>query len=217
MKLEDLRGWMAGEDCLVVGCGPSAVLYEYIRGDRAHQLGHYRTRWTIGCNRAVKFCSPDFAVCVEPRRDRGMWDIIAEANPLIVFSHIDRPHPRAVLIGSKDVAEWLHDTDQQWDYITKTLPAAEDRKPLPVAYERLRLGQSPFYAAAVAILLGFETIGLIGVDLTEDRYPDVTKPNVAWGRLAAIATELGSRIINLNPDSRLETVPMGEWGEIRTK
>ena len=70
---------------------------------------------------------------------------------------------------------------------------------------------------AVAILLGFETIGLIGVDLTEDRYPNVDRPNHEWGRLAGIAEAMGSRIINLNPDSRLTSVASGGWGEIATK
>ncbi len=210
MKLDDLRGWMAGTDCVVVGCGPSAdtaygcndpIQYGFVRG----------RHWTIACNRAViRFPDPDFVVCVEPRRDATIWNLIREYPSLFVFSHIDKPHPRAVLIGSKDVADWLLDVDQQWVYILETAPAG-------VAYKPLRLGQSPFYAASVATLLGFETIGLIGVDLTEDRYPDVSRPNEAYGRLAKIAEGLGSRIVNLSPKSRLDSIPKAGWEEIRTK
>jgi len=195
--LDDLRGWMKGEDCVVVGCGPSA------HDDALWDLTYaYQTRWLIACNRAVTWCDPDFAVCVEPRRDKAMWKIINDSSPLIVFSHIDKPHPRAVLIGSKDVQEWVHPSG-----------------PLPEAFSDtpLRLGQSPFYAAAVAILLGFETIGLIGVDMTKDRYPNVKGHNAAYARLAAIGEAMGSRLINLSTASRLESIPQGTWDEVRTK
>lgn len=203
MNLDSLRGWMKGEDCVVVGCGPSA---EPHRWEGPTSTPRWQDHWTIGCNRAVTFCSPDFAVCVEPRRDHEVWNIMREVSPLIVFSHIDKPHPRAVLIGSKDVRAWL----------------GYDRSPCDGSIAEpigppLRLGQSPFYAAAVAILLGFETIGLIGVDLTEDRWPNPHKENEAWGRLAEVAKALGSRIVNLNPESRLETVPAGQWEEVRCK
>ena len=83
--------------------------------------------------------------------------------------------------------------------------------------KRVRLGQSPFFAAAVAIHLGFETIGLIGVDLTEDRYPDVSRENESWRRLAELAGRLGSRLVNLSPTSRLETVTKGDWTDVRKR
>jgi hypothetical protein len=159
----------------------------------------------------------DFAVCVEPFVN-PIWPIIRKANPLIVFSHIreDRrgkcPAKRIVQIGSKDVAKWLlgEGSNEFWEYITRTAPAG-------VTYEPLTLGQSPFFAAAVAAYLGFETIGLIGVDLTEDRWPDVTEANEAWGRLVDVVSGMGSRIVNLSPESRLVAVEQGTWEDIRRK
>lgn len=206
VQLNDLRGWMAGEDCVVVGCGPSSDPNRWEPRMGLIDLGdRYNYTWTISSNRAVEFCQPDFAVCVEPYRDAKMWKIIHDANPLFVFTHLvtkpdgTKPHPRAVYMSSKDVRTWL-------------LPDEEhDRE------TRVRLGQCPFFAAAVAILLGFETIGLIGVDYTKDRYPDVAPSNEAWRKLAIIAEELGSHIVNLNPESRLETIRKTDWGEVRTK
>ena len=205
MNLSALRDWMTGEDCVIVGCGPSArrgvMMPANFTGKKIEYPAHlvYEKLWTIGCNTSVPFCSPDFVVCVEPPRDTAMWELMRKANPLILFSHIEmKDIPRVVKIDCANVREWLTPNDPRPD-------------------DTLRLGQSPFFAAAVAIHLGFETIGLIGVDLTEDRYPDLRRPNKAWGELAAIATGQGSRIINLNPESRLETVEKGGWEEIKSK
>lgn len=203
MELDDLRGWMKGEDCVVVGCGPSARPDHLPGGSCWNEA--YEDRWTLGCNRMIPNCEADFAVCVEPPRDKQLWKIVKDSSPLIVFTHLEstptgrKVHPRAVTFSSKDVRLWLN-------------PGVEfDRD------RRVRLGQSPFYAAALAVLLGFRTIGLIGVDLSQNRFPNVTPSNVAWQRLAILATGLGSSIVNLNPDSRLETIPKDSWTAIRTK
>jgi len=211
MNFGALRGWMAGEDCCVVGCGPSASTES--EWDFTYD---YQNRWTIGCNRAVTFCQPDFALCVEPTHDKAMWGtmdpprggtmsggIMRDAAPFVVFSHIPATHSRlagirVVEIGpKKDIRLWFDPAS--------TKPHA------------LRLSQSSFYAAACAIWLGFETIGLIGVDLTEDRYPDPVPANEAYGRLAELGAEHGSRLVNLNPDSRLTTVPQATWDKVRAK
>ena len=198
MQLDDLRGWMQGEDAVVVGCGPSAQDHPY---DPPYGTP-YTEHWTIACNRAVAFAQPDFAVCVEPWRD-PIWATIRKASPIVVFTHLceskrgKKAHPRAVEIGAKDVLEWLRQS---------ACPMAP-----------LTLGQSPFFASAVATLLGFETVGVIGVDLTEDRYPDVRGINRVWKRLADVCGTLGTRLVNLNPESRLDALPAGSWDEIRTK
>ena len=208
MNLEDLRGWMAGQDCVVVGCGPStadkssiAEGYPLEDAVTTRMMMRYEHRWTIGCNRSVPICSPDFAVCVEPARDKAIWHVIAEASPFVIFSHIERPHPRAVQINSKDVRTWVG--PEAWRE----------------GVEPLRLGQSAFYAAAVAMLMGFETIGLIGVDLTDDRYAesDAKRANDAYARLAGVAGGMGSRLVNLSTSSRLTSIPSAGWEDIRTK
>ena len=77
MDLENLRGWMAGEDCCVVGCGPSA---QSSGGTLHAEFDAFRlsvaigTCWSMACNRAVGFGHHDFAVCVEPSKD-GIWAI----------------------------------------------------------------------------------------------------------------------------------------------
>lgn len=81
----------------------------------------------------------------------------------------------------------------------------------------LRLGQSPFYAVAVAAHLGFETVGLIGVDYTEDRWPDVAGINRTWETLLGVVGDMGTKVVNLSPASRLTAVPQGRWEEVRTK
>jgi len=206
MQLGDLRGWMAGHDAVVVGCGPSGITDATHRG---HALKYeYAEHWTIGCNRAVQFCDPDFAVCIEPFRD-PIWPIMREASPLAVLAHIhlDRrgksPHPRIVKMSGKDVLRWISDKPAD-------LPNVSGSHPLIV-------GQSPFFGLAFAVMMGFETIGLIGVDLTPDRYPDAKPSNNGYGKLNTIAKHMGSRIINLNPESRLRAFEFGGWEEIRTK
>jgi hypothetical protein len=231
MDLESLRGWMKGQDVVVVGCGPSADPGVYNTQADAEQAwcfplaADYDEHWTIACNRAVTFSSPDFAVCIEPFIN-PIWPIMREANPPLVFSHIckDRrgkqPFPRIVQMPGKDVREWLTPEEYRCGESVKRMRSEgvmDWQHDLTLPAEPLKLGQSPFYAAAFAILMGFETVGLIGVDLTEDRYPDVRGPNRVYGRLAKIAETLGSRLVNLSPDSRLESIPQGTWQEIRTK
>ena len=203
MQLNDLRNWMTGEDCVVVGCGPSAQ--EVARDCPKGWEGDYAPHWTLACNRSVEFAQPDFAVCVEPARD-PLWKLIRQHAPLIVFSHIwdnrygVRPLSRMVKIGSKNVLDWLTPGH--------TNPAA------------LTLAQCPFFATACAVLLGFETIGLIGVDMTNDEthtWPNVDRENLAYGRLADVASSMGSRISNLSPTSRLTSIPHGSWEEVNRK
>lgn len=181
MQLEHLRGWMAGEHCLVVAPGPSAY---------KTPAGRYSSHWTIGCNRAVAFCRPDFAVCVEPITDRDCWGTIGAASPMVVFAHHDKRHPRVVLFDT-DLSTWMN---------TET---------------KLRLGMSPFYGAAVAVALGFTRIGLIGVDLDgKPRFRNEAfreSCEVAWRRLVQVAADAGSALVNLNPRSKLLAVPKVGW------
>ena len=229
---------MTGQDCVVVGCGPSAeeaftaplapltikappvdsVEFQELTARLAAQARGVvvadatdveavgpRSRWTLACNRAVSLASPDFGVCLEPFRDAA-WPIMRKANPLICFSHIctdrlgKKAFPRTVKIKSKDVMQWF--------------PGVPER---PDGKRTLTVGQAPFFAIACALWLGFETIGIIGVDLTEDRYPDPTPFDVGYGHLNTIARSLKSRLLNLNPESRLTAIPKGTWEEIRTK
>ena len=174
-----------GSDCVVVAGGPSA------RTEKHHP--NYMAHWTIGCNRAVEFCRPDFAACFEPRKDTDVWACV-KARPIPwVLSHITRDHPRLLLTPSKEDMK-----------ITGNAP--------------LTFGQSPFYSMVAAVLMGFDTIGVLGLDMTRDRYNyKLGLEEAAYEGVCEFAKAQGSRIINLNPDSRLQAIPTGTWQEVRRK
>lgn len=200
LTIESLRGWMRGQDCVVVGCGGSARF-----GAVFDAISFFNTRWTVACNRAVQFIRADFVCCVEPWRDKDLWRIVREeSNPFIVFTNqaAENPergrfvHTRAVKIDTQNVLRWL----------------------TPDVDGELRLGQSPWYATAVAAYLGFETVGLIGVDFDDERrWPQVNRENTKWRELADACATLGTRVIQLNPRSRLTSIERGTWEEVRTK
>lgn len=191
MNADSIRDWLKGEDALVVGAGPSAWKV-------AQHV--YASHWTFGCNRAAAWCHPDFAVCFEPPGDSDCWDVVHASRPTFVLTHNGFKHPRAIELGSNDVCAWLFPGEKR---------------------DRLVLGMSPFYAAAAAMMMGCERIGLIGVDLTRDRFSNnnyvenAVRP--AWRDLATLARERGQEIVNLNSTSRLEVIQHGDWKRIRGK
>ena len=196
IRIHQLRDWMKGNDCVVVAPGPSS------KGGSQHPLPYagwrtYKKHWTLACNRAVEYASPDFAVCMETRK-QPIWEShILPNQPILTFTHITNPPPRCVQIHS-DLSVWMK----------------------PYAPKNLRLGMSPFYAAAVACWLGFGRIGIIGVDLTPDRFTCETflrKSEEAWTSLATVAKDMGSELVQLNPQSRLKAIPVGKWEDVRTK
>lgn len=192
MKFGALREWFKHEDAVVVGCGPSAT-------DAENEIAYHRF-WTFGCNRAVRFCEPDFGVCIEPPRDAEIWRTMRFAPLPMVFSQHSKRHPRVVEISVKDVRAWFH-----WD--------DGDDKPL-------RISQSGFFATAVALFLGFETVGLIGLDMTapvHDSKGELGRINDAFMRLRGIAEAHDQRLLNLSPASRLATIERGPWSEMRRK
>lgn len=193
--LDDMRGWNADCDCVVVGCGPSA---DYFR-----RLDCSWDYWTIACNRAAAGAHHDFAACFEPRKDVELWKAIRH-TPAYVLSHIPRDHDRVVLTPPKrDVRLWVNpDTDTS----SRT-------------YQPLDHGQGTFYAVACAIALGFETIGVIGLDMTTDRYSPAIRrdANGAYRALRHEAERLGRRIVNLNRESRVRSLEFGDWDEVRCK
>ena len=51
MNLDALAGLMTGQDCLVVGSGPSAWRV---------RPSVYEAHWTIACGKSCVWCKPDF-------------------------------------------------------------------------------------------------------------------------------------------------------------
>ncbi len=201
--LQDMRDWWKGSDCIIVAAGDSGNPTNWDTAWPGFQHA-YATHWTIGCNRAARYCLPDFTMCMEPRKDTKVWTVVSALSALpFVLSHIPRPHPRTVLVGEKgDVRNWIYGPDPE-------------RKEAG----NMNLGQSTFYAMAAAIVLGFETIGVIGLDIPEGRYPGgmVLQIEAAYAGIRDIAEAEGRRILNLNPVSRLKALATGGWEEVRTK
>lgn len=193
MNLGDLRGWMRGQDCLVVAPGPSSLDVPQI---------DYASHWTVGCNRALPYCQADFALCREPQRN-PCWRVVKAAAPLITFTHLGPERRARTVFVPPDVRVLFNDAR----FVTEG--AIEG----PITLE-----MSPFWAAAIAAVLGFETIGIVGVDLGKSRYPDprfLDQCNEAWERLASMAGD--AHIVNLNRASRLRALPFADMDVIRRK
>lgn len=157
----------------------------------------YASHWTIATNRALPYAQADFAVCIERDTMDTCWRIVAATSPVVVFTQAIAAHPRTVQIDM-DISTWL--------------PGVEGGM--------LRLAMSPWYAAAVATYMGFERVGLIGVDLYKNRYPDNKfrdEWELAWSRLARVAEKSGTSLCNLNGESRLQAIPKAKWETMRPK
>lgn len=208
MKFHHLKNWHRGNDCVLVGGGPSAAPEAPGRGpDPVCET--IRSRWIMACNRAdawnVNYLAehtPDFVVIIDAITN-PVWEDIKPWNAPTYFT----PHtpdgrypPRTVQVGNFEGRENAPDHP-------------DDLLRLPTMF----VEQCPFYAIAIACYLGFETVGVIGVDFTEDRFPKVDGLNRAYAQMVELYQGLGHRIINLSPDSRCDGIPQGSWEEIRTK
>lgn len=157
----------------------------------------YEAHWTIAVNRALPYARADFAVCIERDNRDVCWRVVDACAPLVTFSQTKKGKPGICFIDM-DLRQW----------------------PLNDGMGLLRLPMSPFYAAAVGTWLGFERIGLIGVDLYKAQYPSErfkAEWEEAWGRLVKIASECGTEVVKLNHASRLDAVPKGEWESLHEK
>lgn len=114
-------------------------------------------------------------------------------------------HPRLVELGHKsDVRPWIASAP-----VTDFWPHQQ----------RFGLAQSTFYGITAAVALGFERVGVIGLDLTADRYSDadLAESSVMYGALADLARRCGSDVVNLSDNSRLSTIPRATWDTIGWK
>jgi len=193
---------MEGEDALVVACGPSATpdaLVQTGPGLWESVSSLCRKHWTLSCNRSIPRVATDFGVVFEPGRD-SVWEDVKRRPPMMTFGHHARGCPRKVEVISRDVSKWLPEADHEG--------------------RSLRLGQCPFWAAGIALWMGFETVGLIGVDITPDRFNNkahLFEVEEAWGRLAKLAEKMDRKLVNLNPETYLKAVPLGKGSDIRPK
>lgn len=180
---------MRGEHCIVVCPGPSAGKIPHHR---------YQSTWTITCNRAASFGSPDFAVCVEPPNDKDCWSVIDAAAPMFVFSQHTRRFSRVITWAGRPAWKMIHDQCSR----------------------KIEVGSSAFFAGIAAIALGFDRIGFIGLDLDPKRFSSPAFRQAAengFGELAEEAKFRHSRILNLNPRSHLKALEHGSFDQIKRK
>jgi len=210
VKFHDLHNWHRGSDCVVVASGPSADPGVYTTPEDQEECyvfpmaADYAERWTLGTNRAATFCHPDYAIAIDPYDD-PVWAEMQPYTAPVYFTGRDPatcPAPRAIQIGNFAEAEELQ--LRRDGHMLLHVPVQS-------------IAQCPFFALSVAAYLGFETIGVIGVDLSEDRWPDVTRINETYALMVETCKKQGSRVINLSPESRCTGIPAGKWEEVRGK
>jgi hypothetical protein len=193
-RLEDFRGYHAGESILVCGCGTS--LSTVVRPERFV---------TIGVNDVGRLFQPDYLVVLNSRCqfEGDRFRFVAESRARAVFTQLRLgiPHPRVVVVrlGRRGGTEL-------------------DGASLP--YTR----NSPYVAVALAMHMGARRIGLIGVDFTDDHFfartgrhslnRELPQIDAEYGRLRDACRRGGIDLYNLSATSRLtslEKIPFEEF------
>jgi hypothetical protein len=187
-ELKDFRGYHAGKTFLVCGCGSS--LSQVVTPERFI---------TIGVNDVGRLFDPDYLVVLNPRNQfqGDRFRFVAESRARAVFTQLDLgiSHPHIVRIrlgkfGGVDFSD----------------PAA-----LPFTRN------SPYVALCLAVHMGAQKIGLIGVDFTDDHFfaktgqhplmRELPQIDAEYKRLHAACVSQGVEIFNLSAASRLTAFP----------
>jgi glycosyl transferase family 2/glycosyl transferase family 1 len=178
-----------GSNMVVCGCGESLTLLQ--QPDRF---------LTIGVNDVGRHFTPDYLVVVNPRSqfstERFRHIETSQAKALFTqLPDLPVPHPNVVRFrlgayGGTDLSgrDVLHYTQN-----------------------------SPYVAVCLALHMGAQRIGLIGVDFTDRHFFGRTGPHALgnrldqidreYGRLAAACRVQGVELANLSPHSRLSALP----------
>lgn len=181
-----------GSSVVVCGCGESLSLLE-----------HPERLLTIGVNDVGRHFTPDYLVVVNPRSqfsaERFRHIETSQAKALFTqLPDLPLPHPNVVRFrlgtyGGTDLSDpdVLHYTQN-----------------------------SPYVAVCLALHMGAQRIGLIGVDFTDHHFFGRTGVHSLAGRLAQIDREYGRlatacrargvQLVNLSAQSRLSALPRME-------
>ena len=186
--LKDFRNYHSGETILVCGCGTS--LNEVVSPGRFI---------TIGVNDVGRLFQPDYLVVLNPRQQfkPDRFRFVEQSRAKAIFTQLDlgirHPHIVRFRLGRLGGVDFSDPT---------CLPHTRN---------------SPYVAVCLAIHMGAEKIGLIGVDFTHDHFFGATGEHPLSRQFAQIDEEykrlyeasgrLGVEILNLSSCSRLRALP----------
>ncbi|RPI21087.1 MAG: hypothetical protein EHM61_25610 [Acidobacteria bacterium] len=173
---------------VICGCGPSL-----------HEFHHSEDAITIGVNDVGRLFDPTYLVVVDPRQrfegDRFTYIESSRAQVVFTARNLQLRHPRVVRfkLGTRGGTDFSN---------PNVLPCGQD---------------STYVAVCLAVHMGAARIGLIGVDLTDHRVLGPTGPHPLsrrlvtidrdYSRLAEALSQRGIELVNLSPESRLESLP----------
>src|SRR5262249_18400623 len=175
------RNLHAGASILVCGCGPSL-----------NELDNAVGLLTIGVNDVGRKFTPDYLVVVNPRSQftADRLALIENCGARAVFSHLNDLRPKTAPLVRFRLGTY-NGTDLS---DAETLHYTQN---------------SPYVAVCLAMHLGAQRIGLIGVDFVDHHVLSGKLPQieVEYRKLAIAAQNRGIEIFNLGAASRLTALP----------
>ncbi|WP_434625692.1 CgeB family protein [Azospirillum sp. B2RO_4] len=185
-----------GSTIIVCGCGESVSGFD----DPERFI-------TIGVNDVGRLFQPDYLVVVNHRHQfrKDRFEHIENSRARALFSHLrlDVGHPKQIrfALGRRGGME------------------VDDPTSLP--YTR----NSPYIATCLALFMGAQRVGLIGVDFTDRHFfgalgthpltRELRQIDMEYGRLAETWRARGVSIVNLSPVSRLQSLPRASLDDLR--
>ena len=203
-ELDQFRGRHKGGKIVVCGCGSS------LRG-----LSRPYDFITIGVNDSGRAFAPHYLLmCNTPKQfkgDRWQWvDRVKPGYTFIVRSH-EAEYDQSYLTSRHIVL-----------YNLGTKGSVESNGKSVLHYHN----NSTYIACQLALYMGANTVGIIGVDFTANHfwgetgshglYPQLESINRTYGQMQAHWAEKGVRFFNLSEQSFLEPIPKISVEEFRS-
>lgn len=193
IQLNQIEGIHAGKKAIVFGCGTSVRLFDQYKENRPKDL------LILGVNDIGEYITPDYN-CIFDSPDqfskKRLQTIIDTPSPIVTNCREWERYGKETYIVNFNGRETWHDFQRD----------------NTIAYGIV----SPYTACVVAHHLGIQTIGLLGVDFTPDHYNRkdgdhnqtyrVKEIDDEFGRLAEELWIRGTRLVNLSPTSRIESL-----------
>ena len=190
MALIDYKNRHTGEKCIIFGLGPSLNLIDNVNLDGIV---------TIGVNNVQQKCNTDYLVVIDPIKafpDYKKSAVIE--NTGVLFTNFD---------------EWFKLRKDKVNERIMLGDAGGKNLMKNISNNILnRSCTSPFVATALAIYMGFEHIGIIGVDITApDHFNVKDGRHILANRLLKIDQHFGElnsyhKLYNMSPESGLKSL-----------